>query len=330
MGKIATDNFVKAGKRRYRFAYLLAAFVYLFFYGNTDSLSFGDDSNIKTAVILTSRIRPYLDALEGFQKEFKADVDVFDISSNPELPKHMLLSGSYNLAVAIGPKATELVWGLNLPSLKRISCMVLDMENHTYGSKGCGVELRIPVKEQLEAIKSNISGLGNTGILYNPEENSEIVDSAMECASDMQINVVPMPVESPDQIIPLFSRMVTSHTIDSLLFIPDSTVTSSRALIRHIIKTAVLKRIAVVGYNSFFMNTGAVLSFIIDYRETGYITGQMAVKLISNENECTVTPPPFSIEWNQSVLKKLFIPLSSAATDETNIKKGNGETGGAL
>lgn len=294
--------------------FLLVVFLSLFF----SSTTCAEDQRV--AVIVSSKIRPYLDALEGFRAAFHGEVDEFDISSNAKLARHMLISGDYSLAVSIGPAATDMLWLIDKPDMHRLSCMVLDLNGHVHGKDGCGVDLRIPISRQLEIIKKSMPGRKNPGILYNPSENSGIVEKAMEDAETLDINLLPVPVTATDEILPIFSKAIAITPIDSLIFIPDSTVTSSRALIKHLVKTAFMNRIAVVGYNSFFTRIGAVISFVIDYQKSGYKTGEMASAIVEGKGKCTIMPPVFNVEWNENVWEKISIPeaegLKSANSTE--------------
>lgn len=276
----------------------------------------------KVAIIISSKIRPYLDALEGFKETFPAEPDLFDMSANPELARHMVLSGEYDLAVSIGPAATDMLWGLDLPEARRLSCMVLDLEEHVHGKKGCGVDLRIPLARQLDIIRARMPDRKKTGILYNPSENSRIVDNAMEYAEDTGHRIIPIPVTAPDEILPVFSRVIASSAIDSMIFIPDSTVTSSRALIKHLVKTAFINRIAVAGYNSFFMKAGAVVSFVIEYQKSGRSAGELASSILAGKEKCAIIPPPFRVEWNDTVWKKLE---ESVGGEDNNMASAGGE-----
>ena len=85
--------------------------------------------------------------------------------------------------------------------------------------------------------------------------------------------------------------------MNTLLFIPDSTVISE-ALLSHLVKEALLHRIAVVGYNHFFMEIGAVLAFKIDYKGVGALGAKLAGKVVSGSS-CRLHSPPFEVEWNQ-------------------------------
>jgi len=85
--------------------------------------------------------------------------------------------------------------------------------------------------------------------------------------------------------------------IDVLLFIPD-TVVIKEALVQYLIKESIFRGIAVVGYNHFFIENGAVMSLSIDYEEVGKV-GANLLKRIWDGGNCSLVPPPFKVEWNQ-------------------------------
>jgi putative ABC transport system substrate-binding protein len=262
----------------------------------------------KAIVIVSSRIRPYLDTLEGFKTRFNGDVDSFYVSENKKLALHMLKNGGYSIAVSVGPVATDMLWATDVGDMPRFSCMVLDLQNHTGKHQGCGIDLRIPVSAQLERIRRSMPGRRKIGILFDPDENSNTVEDASSYAESSGMQLIPMPVSSAGHILPLFENTVSITGMDALLFIPDAIVTSSRMLIQHIIKAALLKHVAVIGYNSFFVRSGAVLAFVIDYREVGRRAGDRVNDMLERGERCAIVPPPFHAIWNEKVWQRISKP----------------------
>jgi hypothetical protein len=271
------------------------------------------ENNADIAVIVSSQIRPYVMALEGLRSSFQQPLTIYYLNSNPELIRHHLSQKCYDLLIAIGPEASILAWSTLNPDGKKIALMVLDPQKLLADPEPCGVDLRIPIKEQMHLIKQRLGDKRKIGILYNPMENSEWVKLAQKEGTDLGISVIPLPVHKRPEITKVLSSAY--QNIDTLLFIPDSTVISM-ALLSHLTKDALLHGIAVVGYNHFFVEIGAVLAFNIDYEKVGILGGKLARDILSG-SQCGLSTPPFEIEWNEKAWKTITEYLGSVGASRS-------------
>ena len=92
-------------------------------------------------------------------------------------------------------------------------------------------------------------------------------------------------------------------------------MTISESIIQFIIETALLNHVPVIGYNSFFYESGAALSFVFDYQELGEQTGDLIMKLIET-GVCSRPDPKFSMWVNRKTIQRLDIPLGDEAVTE--------------
>ncbi len=253
-------------------------------------------------IFLSSKIRPYLQSLHGLEDELDFDYQVFDLSENYELAKHYAQSRRFQTCVAIGPEAIRLLYLYGTAIPNKLAIMALDLEklvgNHTL----CGIDLRIPISFQLEIIEEKLGPDRKVAILYNKAENGELIQGALKYAKEKRLTLVPLEVEGPSQIMEKLGPVI--NQIDIILFIPDSVVISEK-IVSHITKTALLKGVAVCGFNRFFYETGALLSFIIDYEEVGRQAARLVEKLV-REHICIFTPPKVKLLWNKRALNILL------------------------
>lgn len=253
----------------------------------------------ETAVIVSSEIRPYLSALEGLRAELDVQMSVYSLQSNPELVRRRLADEDFDLVISIGPEASKVVWETPGWQRLRMALMVLDPVKLLDDPHLCGVDLRIPMQEQIRAIAQRF-GTGRTvGILYNPQDNEEWVERARSAGSDLGITVTPLPVAGRKDVPRTLGAAFGA--IDTLLFIPDATVISE-TLVAHLVKEALLQGIAVIGYNHFFVEAGAVMALSIDYKEVGILGARLAREILANGN-CRLHAPPYKIEWNEKAWK---------------------------
>ncbi len=252
-------------------------------------------------IFLSSKIRPYLQALHGLESEISFDYQVFDLSENLELAKHYVKSRRFQTCLAIGPEAISLLYQYGNAIPNKMAIMALDLEKFIGDHKVCGIDLRIPIEFQMKVLRQKFGQHRKVAILFNKEENGRLIQKAKEAAKNNGLSLIELQVDSPAQIMgkldPVFKE------IDIILFIPDSVVISEK-IVTHITKTALIKGVAVCGFNRFFYESGALLSFIIDYEEVGRQAAHLLEKLVK-EHLCIFTPPKVHLLWNQHAFKIL-------------------------
>jgi putative ABC transport system substrate-binding protein len=250
----------------------------------------------EVAVIVSSQIKPFVQALEGFRHGFPQPVTISYVDSNPELIRHNLGKEQYALIVAIGPEAAKIVWSSAANDGPKMVLMVLDPhELLDTNTSLCGVHLRVPISDQLRLLSEQMGPGRKIGIIYNPRENKQWVADAGNSALEFGLTLVPLEVSRKQDIEKVLTAAL--EQIDTLLFIPDSTVISE-TMVRHIIKKCLLNKIAVSGYNNFFIEAGAVMAITINYKDVGIIGAQLAERILT-EGCSTLLPPLFEVQWNQ-------------------------------
>jgi hypothetical protein len=154
---------------------------------------YAEEGNSDVVVIVSSQIRPYVTALEGLRSEFQQPLTIYYLNSNPELIRHHL-SQKHDLLITIGPEASILAWSTLDSDDKKIALMVLDQQKLLADPEPCGVDLRIPFKDQIDLIKQRLGDKRKIGILYNPVENREWIEQAQKDGSELGISVIPLMV----------------------------------------------------------------------------------------------------------------------------------------
>lgn len=277
----------------------------------------GDGSEeYHAAVVVSDKIRPYLAALEGIDEVLAEndgiDTDLFFLTDFTEIqlpPLHETISRpAYDLIVSIGPQAARFFEHsesrVNLPPV--IHTMMLNPEK-ILGKDPCGVFLNIPITVQIETMARLLPSLRRIGILYNPAQNGDFVQTATRVAARRDLAIVPLPISSTNDIADRLSE--NWEKIDALWFIPDRTVISE-SIIKYLIKEAFVHHVPTIGYNRFFAESGALLSFVIDYTEIGRQTGKLALTVLPG-GLCLRQDPVFDIMVNENIGRKLGISLAN-------------------
>ncbi|MDY0269053.1 ABC transporter substrate-binding protein [Trichloromonas sp.] len=266
--------------------------------------------SLGVAILLSREIAPYIEMVEGLEEglpglhlqRFFLDERGIPYSLAGQSP--FLEPRSFAAMVAVGPESLRYL-APRSRSTPLIYGMVLNPEAIFSGSPAarCGVDLNLPIAAQIKALRQELPNLKSLGVLFDPANNQDWFDQAVPLAEAQGLNLLALPVsrKSGGLDIPTGQKRP-----DAILFIPDRTIIS-RAFIQHVIKEAALRRIPVVGFNSFFLDSGAALAFVIDYRQVGRQVASQVTALLSGGG-CRIESPEFSVQRNPQVWRSLGLP----------------------
>ena len=261
-------------------------------------------------VIVSLNIKPYAEAVEGIQtalQENSMRSTVFFLENYPEkqreLLKDRIFRDRFPALVAVGPEAARFIWSeFRDQNIRLIYTMVLHPKQLPDAPKDpCGVSMSIPADTQLFEIAKILPKIRRVGILFDPQYNHDFFELASRYENSISFSLVPLEVFSRKEIPQVLAK--NWEKVDCLWMIPDRTIISE-SIIAYIIKEALLQKIPVIGYNRFFWESGAVMSFIFDYKELGKQTGNLAAEILQGKH-CPEISPAFQIWLNEGVLRKL-------------------------
>lgn len=259
----------------------------------------------KVASLISREIVPYITMVEGVETKLRIPLHrfFFDDAGVP----YSLSGGAsdlltdYDVLIAVGPEA--LAWADRHGAAGHtVYAMVLNPHHvvRDISRFPCGVSLNIPPDEQLAGIMDNVPHLKKLGVLFDPANNQEWFDRARQAARAMGVELVPLVIETGGPALDLPGKL---SGLDGILFIPDRSVIS-KAVISHVIKSGILQGVPVVGYNRFFHESGAALSFIIDYRKTGEQVAEMVLHFLQHR-ECRTAVPAYTLSRQENVWRLL-------------------------
>jgi putative ABC transport system substrate-binding protein len=279
----------------------------------------GAESGIKPSrivIFVSKNIRPYIVAVDALRERLDetigVDVEVIMLDrytdkARSDLTEHFVKKDEPDLVAAIGTEAAVFVEAsfqeAVFPKLYSIILnpekVINDIESANY------IPLNIPPPDQLRMICQGLSEVKRIGIFYDPAYNSDFYAQAADSVLELDVELVPMKVSSKKDIPFILEECWDS--IDCVWLIPDRTVTSdSESIAQHIIKQAVLKKVPVVGYNRFFYDSGAAMSFVFDYAELGRQTADLAADILQLRAPGALSPV-FKVWLNESVFEKIEI-----------------------
>lgn len=217
---------------------------------------------------------------------------------------------SWDFIVAVGPAAlkylsqkqkeieTQVFYGMVL-NPDRIISSSLQIQS-------CGVSLDLFTVSRLEKLKSTLPDTNRMALFYNPEENSMArkIVNRFDAVDGMES--VPVEVFSEPGIKKAVRNV--APTVDAFYFIPDQTVISP-AIVKYIIRYGIRHDIPSIGYNRFFHESGALLSYTLDYKGIGRQAASLITRFIET-GECLSTEPDAFLLYNGNVADLLNIKVN--------------------
>jgi putative ABC transport system substrate-binding protein len=269
-------------------------------------------ADFRTAVVVSRKIRPYIQVMEGVlqemaEQDLSADPDLFFLEpENRQVLDQVtkrLKGGGYDLVCAVGQDAASLVWGSGVTSQKMYAAVLDPASVPGLPPDACGISLRIPVPLQVAAIAGTFPQVNRIGLLFDPQHNAWFLDAARNAARELDLEIIPMPVTGRARIAPVLKDHL--GRVQLIWMIPDSTIISEK-IIHYVIKQGLYQNTGVIGYNPFFTRSGALFSFEFDYRALGRQAGEKLVTRVTT-GKCLTDAPVFSLIVNEKVADKLQV-----------------------
>ncbi len=278
--------------------------------------AFSESLPMQAAVLISRNIRPYIEAADGAIAAFKGSefgVETFLLDrmkgGAAETLAASIRQGAYDLVLSVGPEASSLAWSHSPAQVCPIIYTMVLNPSRLAGAprEPCGISLGIPIEVQLQTIARTLPSVRRIGLMFDPENNAAFYGDAERMAAEAGISVVPVRVSSRKEI----ARALAANwqRIDGLWLIPDRTVISE-SIVQYIVKQGLLNDTPVVGYNRFFYESGAAVSFVLDYTEIGAQAGRLALSAAAR-GECAAGGPAFQTWINARVVEKLGIPSAA-------------------
>ncbi len=272
------------------------------------------NSALVTAVVVSEKIKPYARALDGIKEAViqrtGASPEVLWYSTADEKEKNLFEKNAaqkrYAIIIAVGPQATSYIWDIPVAEkTKRFYSVVFDPEKILGENRGCGISLKIPVKQQVTDISGAFPLAGHIALIFDPAFNSGFYEKAAAGAAEKNLTVRPVRVDTRKQIKSAVKDGI--ENTDLVWLIPDPTVIS-QSTVAYIIKYALKQRKGVIGYNRYFFESGAVFSFEFDYRAIGIQSARAAFKNYFMGN-CPDEAPVYNTLFNFNVARKLNLAI---------------------
>jgi putative ABC transport system substrate-binding protein len=263
----------------------------------------------KIAVIKSKNLAPYEEAVKSFREnssfEIIAEISIEGDAESGKKSVEKILSYHPDLLYAVGPEAAyaSVKTAGNLPVLYAMvsnpSKLGISGE-HVYG-----IDLTISNELQIHEIKKVFPDVRKIGIIHDPSYSN--ISDMVSRAKESGLEVVPVPVSKGSEIPDTFKS--SKDRFDILWMIPDKTVTT-KGSITYLMENALFSGIPVVGFNRWFAENGASLSFEVDYQAIGIQSVKIAKMILEKEpslKQGSFLPEKIIRNINLKVLKKIGV-----------------------
>ncbi len=186
--------------------------------------------------------------------------------------------------------------------------------NDNPGGNVSGTSDLTPVKEQIALLKKILPDAKTVGILFcSAESNSEIQAKMAKDAIEAEgMTAVEYTVSNSNEIQTVVTSMVGK--VDALYTPTDNTIAAGMATVSMVANE---NGIPVICGEEGMVNAGGLATYGIDYYELGYLTGQQAVKILTEDADISKMPIEYlpldkcKLTVNEETAKTLGIDISS-------------------
>ncbi|MBI5674549.1 MAG: ABC transporter substrate-binding protein [Nitrospirae bacterium] len=260
--------------------------------------------------VQSSNIKPYNDALRGFESACNCDTKHLLISEVEERDLQTIIHRAQpDLILAIGVDALNRV--KSIKDIPIVYLMVLDPQLHASNYRNItGISMIISPEIQLALIKRFLPDAKRVGVLYDPLRTDDFVIKARKAAASAEIKLITSEVHSPKDVPEQLKNMGTN--IDVFWMLPDITVITPET-VEFLLLSLIENRIPVVTFSDKYLTIGAAMSLMVDAFDTGKQAWEITEKVLAGTEikkiESTFARTPV-VTINRDITNKLGISVS--------------------
>ncbi|WP_420266178.1 ABC transporter substrate-binding protein [Candidatus Magnetominusculus dajiuhuensis] len=228
-------------------------------------------SALDVAVIESSAIKPYEDAIKGFESSCNCNIKrVIPLDSNGFSIEEIKRSRP-GMVVAVGQEA--LTTALAFRDIPVLYMMVLNPSAIIQGHDNVfGVSMEIPAARQIASFVDVFPWVKRLGVIYNPANKDVFMKDAAQSAKRRGVVLVEKKVQSPKEVPSVLQSI--RDKIDALWILPDVTVVTPENT-EFIMLYSIESNIPVITFTDRHVALGAVMSLNIDPYEIGRQAGDI-------------------------------------------------------
>jgi putative ABC transport system substrate-binding protein len=267
----------------------------------------------KIVVVKSAELKPYQDVVRGLQD--RCGCEVKEVKFKGEEDKKNILDGHPEAIVAIGTAAFKKVMAIK--DLPVIYTMVMPSETTPpLRANISGVSIDISPQTYLSTMTDLFTKADRIGLVYDPRNTAEFVESAIAAAGSAGIELVTKKVNDPSQIPAVLKEM--QQKIDILWLIPDPTVVTNE-MVDYMFRFSFQNNIPIFTFSKKYVEMGAVASLDIDPYDMGRQVASIINKVLAGQSiGSTVYARKSHLTVNRKMATKLGINIREGLLTEVD------------
>ncbi len=284
------------------------------------SLSYGAEKPL-IAVVLSSSIEPYREALQGFYDELRsrniefasAEVTIKGMDSGDL--RLLLKKLNPSLVHAVGTKAAVLA-KKEFKDIPIVFSMVLNpvasevvRTMKSPGENITGASMDIPLDLQFRYLKKILPGVKKIGVVFSESETGVVVKAAGLAAKGRGLELVTEAVEFPGDVPGALGRLVGK--VDCLWSVADSKV-FTRETAREMLLVSLREKIPFIGLSPSFVKAGALAAFKLDADDIGRQAASITGKVLKGRAPSVMpvsVPRKIKVVLNSNTIKLVGVKI---------------------
>ncbi|TWU30777.1 ABC transporter substrate binding protein [Candidatus Brocadiaceae bacterium S225] len=187
------------------------------------------------------------------------------------------------------------------------------MRKNTYG-----ISNELPQKMQMMMFRYFFPDIEKIGVLYSKTYNKEWLDTAIENAGEVNIEIIGTSIKKPKELSSALEALMLK--VDALWLLADPVVLSNEESITKIFKKSKIEKIPVFTYNNVFAKLGATMIISADIPTIGLQAADMVLDRLANKAITQRVQPPAGsyIILNLKKVEEYGLNLNDEALDSVN------------
>jgi putative ABC transport system substrate-binding protein len=239
----------------------------------------------KACVVLSKRIAPYVEALEGIQKVLgSSSMQRFNLGGKRERGAEIvekIKASNCSVVVTIGTLALDVI-RLQIQNRPIVYTMVSSPSPTVLATKNiAGISIEPPPHVLLKTLKRVLPNVNKVGVIYSPTNTLGYVNRVSSAAKSKGIILHERKVMSVKEAVRSVGELLPQ--VDALLLVPDPT-TANRTVFEYMLLEGFRNGVPLIGLSQNHVKEGVLFTLIIDYGDTGVKTGQLVKRVMKGES----------------------------------------------
>jgi len=235
---------------------------------------------------------PYNETIHGFKEQISKPINVKFTEltmAQAKFPADKKIAQiKPDVIFAVGSQALK--WASSqLPNTPTIATLVFNDSVIMQSDNVTGVRMYYSLETQFRWLNKLFPKQKKIAVLFNPKENSVVVEKARKVSLQYGFKLVAIPVETPKELPYALAQLVKNNKVDLQLAIPDATVMSTTAA-KEVLLSSFRNKLPLIGLNDNWVRTGALYALSWDFADLGRQSALIAKKILHGLPVDTVLP----------------------------------------